>query len=82
LSLLTAPKDADDKVLREHFASLRDDLMSLNKCPDFVVNRGHYFGTDWFNQQDGLSSDERAFGTEPALTDSQKLALIAFLKTL
>ena len=21
------------------------DLLSVNKCPDFVVDRGHYFGT-------------------------------------
>ncbi len=82
LRLLSAPKDADDATLREHFASLRDELMALNKCPDFMVNRGHYFGTDWFNKQEKLSADERAFGTEPVLTDPQKQALIAFLKTL
>jgi hypothetical protein len=22
------------------------DLLALNKCPDFVTDRGHYFGTD------------------------------------
>jgi hypothetical protein len=46
-----------------------------------VVNRGHYFGTAEFNQQDNLSADERAFGREPELTDSDKHALIGFLKT-
>ena len=44
-------------------------LYSENKCPDFVVNRGHYFGTD-------------KLGEEPGLSDQDKEALIAFLKTL
>ena len=57
-------------------------LMALSKCPDFVVNRGHYFGTAQFNQQNGLTADERGFGTEPVLSDAQKRSLIAFLKTL
>jgi hypothetical protein len=56
-------------------------MLSLSKCPDFVVNRGHYFGTAEFNNQDGLSADERAFGKEPVLSDDDKRALIAFLKT-
>ena len=25
---------------------------TLSKCPDFVVNRGHYFGTAQFNRQE------------------------------
>ena len=40
----------------------------MSKCPDYVVNRGHYFGTDYFKEEAGLS-------------DSDKRALIAFLKT-
>ena len=56
-------------------------MMQLSKCKDFVVNRGHYFGTAEFNQQEGLSADETAFGTEPALSDQDKRALIAFLKS-
>jgi hypothetical protein len=43
-------------------------MLALSKCPDFVVNRGHYFGTD------------RLAG-EPPLSDDDKHALIAFLKT-
>jgi hypothetical protein len=46
-----------------------------------VVNRGHYFGTTEFNKQDGLSDEEKAFGHEPELTDDDRRALIAFLKT-
>ena len=37
-------------------------LMAASKCPDFVLDRGHWFGE--------------------ALTDGDKEALIAFLKTL
>jgi hypothetical protein len=46
-----------------------------------VTNRGHYFGTTQFNDQDGLSRDEQAFGKEPELSDDDKHALVAFLKT-
>jgi len=68
LDLATLPKDATDEQLRAKFANLVAPMMALNKCPDFVVNRGHYFGTDKFSE-------------EPALSDSDKQALIAFLKT-
>ncbi|SFN09748.1 hypothetical protein [Variovorax sp. OV329] len=80
-NLLTAPKDATDAQLRQHFTDLREPMMALSKCPDFVVNRGHYFGTAEFNRQDGLSADEKSFGKEPELSDADKRALIAFLKT-
>jgi hypothetical protein len=38
-----------------------EQLFALSKCPDYVVNRGHYFGSN--------------------LSDRDKQALIAFLKT-
>lgn len=79
--LATAPADASDDELRAKFANLREPMMKLSKCPDFIVNRGHYFGTAEFNKQDGLSNDEKAFGREPELSDADKRALIAFLKT-
>jgi hypothetical protein len=63
-----APPGATDAELREKFASLAQPMLALSKCPDFVVNRGHYFGTD------------RLAG-EPPLSDDDKHALIAFLKT-
>ena len=28
------------------FANLGERMMRLSNCPDFVVNRGHYFGTE------------------------------------
>jgi hypothetical protein len=81
LDLATAPAQASDAELRAKFANLKGPLLALSKCPDFVVNRGHYFGTEEFNRQAALSADEKAFGTEPALSDVDKRALIAFLKT-
>ena len=50
-------------------AEVAQMLLKMSKCPDFVVNKGHYFGT---NLQPG----------EPALSDDDKRALIAFLKTM
>jgi hypothetical protein len=79
--LAAAPAGASDDELRAKFANLRAPMMKLSKCPDFIVNRGHYFGTAEFNKQDGLSNDEKAFGREPELSDADKRALIAFLKT-
>jgi hypothetical protein len=46
---------------------LAAQLMELSKCPDYVVNRGHYFGT--------------GYDQEPALSDEDKKDLIEFLKT-
>jgi hypothetical protein len=48
---------------------LADDLLAVSKCKDFVVNKGHYFGTDVFTE-------------EPGLSDADKYALVEFLKTL
>ena len=47
---------------------LADDMLAISKCKDLVVNKGHYFGTDYFKE-------------EPGLSDSDKRALIAYLKT-
>lgn len=81
LDLASAPAGASDEELRKHFADLKAPLLKLSKCPDLVENRGHYFGTSEFNKQDGLSEDEKSFGKEPELSDSDRRALIAFLKT-
>jgi hypothetical protein len=66
--LLSLPSGASDEQARAMFANSVPDLMKISKCPDYVVNRGHYFGTDMFKQ-------------EPGLSDADKLALISFLKT-
>jgi hypothetical protein len=65
LNLLKLGKDANADKVRQ---VLGNQLLELSKCPDFVVNRGHYFGTDLFKE-------------EPGLSDADKRALIEFLKT-
>ncbi len=67
--LKSLPAGATDADARSAFADLVKPLLEISKCPDFVVNRGHYFGTDYFAE-------------EPGLGDPDKRALIAFLKTL
>jgi hypothetical protein len=62
------PANATDEQVRQTFASVEPDLIKFNKCPDFVVNRGHYFGTDMLPD-------------EPGLSDQDKKALIEFVKT-
>jgi hypothetical protein len=59
--LRALPKGADDEAARKVFANVGELLFALSKCPDYVVNRGHYFGA--------------------LLSDADKAALIAFLKT-
>jgi hypothetical protein len=63
------PAGASDEEVARAFANLQKPLMELNKCPDLVVNRGHYFGTSYFAE-------------EAPLSDEDKRALIEFLKTL
>jgi hypothetical protein len=72
---------ADDATLLVWGAKLREPLLKMSKCPDYVVNRGHYFGTAKFNETDGLSDDEKSYGPSPALSDDDKRALIEFIKT-
>jgi len=67
--LKSLPADATDEQARAMFKDAVPQLMAISKCPDYVVNRGHYFGTD-------------LFGEEPGLNDADKLALIEFLKTM
>jgi hypothetical protein len=55
------------KVFKED-KELVKKLLELSKCPDYVVNKGHYFGTSVFKE-------------EPPLSDEDKRALIEYLKT-
>jgi hypothetical protein len=59
--LRALPKNATDDQARQVFSNVGEQLFALSKCPDYIVNRGHYFGTK--------------------LSDADKNALIAFLKT-
>jgi hypothetical protein len=60
--------EAYNKRAQEVLEPLAKGLMGLSKCPDYIVNRGHYFGTGYFKEESGL-------------TDEDKRALIEFLKT-
>jgi hypothetical protein len=62
------PKNATDEDADKVFINLVDPLLELSKCPDFVVNRGHYFGTSYLAEEPGLSDDD-------------KRALIEYIKT-
>ncbi len=59
--------NATEAQAQEILRPLADQFMAVSKCPDYVVNRGHYFGTGYDN--------------EPALSNDDKRALIEFLKT-
>jgi hypothetical protein len=71
----------DDSAMLAWGSKLRVPFRALLKCPDFVVNRGHYFGTGEFNNTDNLTDDEKVFGKETPLGDDEKRALIEYLKT-
>jgi hypothetical protein len=38
--------NATDAEARDAFRDLVDPLLEMSKCPDFIVNRGHLFGTE------------------------------------
>jgi hypothetical protein len=67
--LQALPRAASDDEAKRVFANLVEPLLKLSKCPDFVVSRGHYFGTGYV--KDG----------EPGLSDADKRSLIEYLKT-
>ena len=50
------------KAGRDIFEStdVLDGLWSLSKCPDFVVNQGHYFGTAWQTDEPAPSTPTSA----------------------
>lgn len=59
---------------RDAFMSIAgDQLIKVSKCKDFVVNRGHYFGTQY-------SPDKGDSGQ--GLSQTEKAALIEYLKWL
>lgn len=66
--LKALPKDPTPAQANKVFANLKDPFLGFSKCPDFEVNKGHYFGTKFTPET-------------TALSDEDKEALIAFLKT-
>ena len=88
LTKLVVDLNADLKKLGEHPTPEQSDavlgkrveqLLELSKCPDLVVNRGHYFGTDYIEPGENPEQARRERG--PGLSDADKRALIEFLKT-
>jgi hypothetical protein len=73
--LVKLPKDASDAQASQILGNSVDQLLGLSKCPDLIVNRGHYFGTDF------LEPGEKPGVRQPGLSDADKRALIEFLKT-
>ena len=69
--LAELPPGASDDEARKVFKPLVPELIGVSKCKDFVVNKGHYFGTDYLPASEG----------EAGLSNADKNALIAFLKT-
>ena len=77
---LSRLSNATDEQARMTFKNIYPNLLALSKCPDFVVNRGHYFGTSG----DAIANKERSepgLALSPGLSAQDKRALIEFLKT-
>jgi hypothetical protein len=70
--LIQLPVNASDDEAKKVFSDLVEPLLKVNKSPDFIVNRGHYFGTVYLPKSEG----------ETPLTDDDKKALIEYLKTM
>ncbi len=73
--LLRLPRNATDAQARARFAGIYPRLLKMSKCPDLVVNRGHYFGTGY------REPGQTGMDPGPGLSDQDKRALIEFLKT-
>ena len=50
--LKSLPENPTDAQAAEVFMKHVPDLLSVSKCPDFIVNKGHYFGSN-------LSDDDK-----------------------
>ncbi len=77
---LSRLSNATDEQARMTFTNIYPNLLALSKCPDFVVNRGHYFGTSG----DAIANKEPSepgLDLSPGLSDQDKRALVEFLKT-
>ncbi len=77
VDLLRLPQDASGDQARRVFAGVYPKLLAISKCPDLIVNRGHYFGTGY--TEPGAVDNGMSIG--PGLSDDDKRALIEFLKT-
>jgi hypothetical protein len=71
---------ATDEQARAKFGNIYGNMLAMSKCPDFVVNRGHYFGTSG-DPAANKEPPEPGLDIGPGLNDQDKRALIEFLKT-
>ena len=60
LDLLKLPSNATDDQARQVLRNLVDPMLGLSKCPDLIVNRGHYFGTGYLEPGQTGSQQERS----------------------
>ena len=68
-------QNPSEQQTQQVFLNVVEPMLKVSKCPDLVVNRGHYFGTNF------LEPAERPGIRQPGLSDADKRALIEFLKT-
>src|SRR5260370_19496181 len=76
--------NATDQQAEQIFKNVVEDMLRLSKCPDLIVNRGHYFGTDYLEPAEKADPQLRTKALSdrgPALSDGDKRALIEFIKT-
>jgi hypothetical protein len=71
---------ATDEQARAKFGNIYGNMLAMSKCPDFVANRGHYFGTSG-DPAANKEPPEPGLDIGPGLNDQDKRALIEFLKT-
>ena len=45
-ALKSLPENATDAQAADAFRDVVPDLISVSKCPDFIINKGHYFGSN------------------------------------
>ena len=77
-------KYASDEQAEATLVKRVDEMLALSKCPDLVVNRGHYFGTDYLEpaeKADPTLTAKAISDRGTGLSDQDKRALIEFLKT-
>jgi hypothetical protein len=82
--LLALGPNATDQQAAKVFENLVESMLNLSKCPDLIVNRGHYFGTDFLEPAEKADPQLRAKALSdrgPGLSDEDKRALIEFIKT-
>ena len=63
--------NATDEQAAQVFRNSVDQMLELSKCPDLVVNRGHYFGTDFLEPGEAPG---RVFGAKAVIAASNGLS--------